>query len=870
MTKKNLQKIVSTITCGFRGVVAKDRTKEERETFIEAIDRIVLVVSRLRHEASWLANYILLLQCEKENVMDWDIHLADEKRWQQFYRACLKKVQQERSGKGECSHYRTKLAKYLKFINAPFSAHESALREWEADKQVFPSMPDHFLELKRTKKDKQLSTEAFEHKLSEERETYEALLFHPFEFASRVVCTARSYADKKAKMENELEDYKKRIRSTNYINALPGWPASEVDYKTELKGLGKVFDIVASEMATNAMNGIIFNFEKRQLKTLRLDFPDIALASKMAILINCSLLNYDSIMLNWESRCEPAENDTKKQALSKQKRSLIISQLKSLSVIRCIQTHRRVLRANQTDFDNSTINGKFIEQHSSLILHYFCFLNRCNERERKEREQQFQEEKEIKAILHPNPKGEVKYQHRKLKCQIFNLLPVHHYRRFFLQLQTKLLCQISATLEVKLSEDEIWDYWFDLSHLRNQSHLLFDNNIKTDGIKACVLFTNHKTKKGKSARKVAALQHDEDAADDKKKEVKRVVIQPGTRGMFKDKEVKLDQSIFETNNPFRLLSVDPGRLDIVSCYDSSQTGKAAFRHMSRGEYFHHRKTHVFARRREYHWKAFVLEHPEVKLDEQCFRTTASRDYLAACKSRMKVEETIWSFYGLRRNAKWAFEMSKAKQRTHVLINKRILGNKSNIPAVIAYGNGKFPTSGPGQASTPLSSISRNLSHYATIVMTDEYNTSKVCPDCKKKTLEKNKLTFYCKTRWMQLKTKTVGRQLRKHMVDGRKMKWKRARLKEPRQVNCLRHVYEHVSGVENFRMLGCTTHCTKMWIKHRDHAACLNIAEACMEELVHGRRPLILQRPSSNGNLNSSVQSPGRDFITSHQATSTT
>jgi hypothetical protein len=47
-----------------------------------------------------------------------------------------------------------------------------------------------------------------------------------------------------------------------------------------------------------------------------------------------------------------------------------------------------------------------------------------------------------------------------------------------------------------------------------------------------------------------------------------------------------------------------------------------------------------------------------------------------------------------------------------------------------------------------------------------------------------------------------------------------------------------------FRVLACAKHCTNAWIKHRDWVAASNIAEACLEELIHGRRPAVLKHSS--------------------------
>ena len=174
--------------------------------------------------------------------------------------------------------------------------------------------------------------------------------------------------------------------------------------------------------------------------------------------------------------------------------------------------------------------------------------------------------------------------------------------------------------------------------------------------------------------------------------------------------------------------------------------------------------------------------------------------------------------------------------------------KYKQPMLVAYGNGKFSTSVRGHASTPVSRIPKVLSRYATVVMTDEYNTSKVCPDCKQKTLEKYILPFYKRTRWKQLRSEGIGKKRNNKTLDNQKTKtkWTKLRLKSAKTVNRLRPVFELVKDQPCYRILACAQHCSKLWIKHRDHIACTNIAEVCMGELINGYRELVYTRKNLN------------------------
>ena len=168
--------ITSTLSCGLRSIIKADNSK--RQKFLNFIDRTVVVVSKLRHEASLLANYLLLLQLEHKDcktnhegaAFDIDIHLGDEKRWQQFYRACLKKVEGESSGARESKNYQKTQQEYKKLLSS--SLQEDVSMVWEEERKLFNTNPDDF---------------DFHIESDEDRSFYSAMLNHPHEFQSLLI-----------------------------------------------------------------------------------------------------------------------------------------------------------------------------------------------------------------------------------------------------------------------------------------------------------------------------------------------------------------------------------------------------------------------------------------------------------------------------------------------------------------------------------------------------------------------------------------------------------------------------------------------------------------------------------------------------------
>jgi hypothetical protein len=761
---------ISTIRCSLKGIISPFATPDP---FLEVIERLVLTLGRLRHEASILANYILLKQCEEESFT---VHLGDEKRWIQFFRACLTKIKGGTSGAIELSNHRKTKAQ----MEAIVDPEKKGIQQWQDELHLLSLQPTEF---------------------NEDVEWTKLMLEHPCEREALILQEQKCHEEVKSKFQDE----ERRLASTKYINELP-WPTSNYPYKMQLKGFASSIDVLAKEMATNALTSLSVNFERRQMKVFKLLYPEY-LARKVCVLINCRLSDQKSLLDIWCKLAEETHGDSKETVLSKSSRRSFLYQLQSAHVTSMIQEHRELIRSNKL-LEDTRIDAVYIAKHSETVICYNRHLLR---------------------MLH-NIKEDKRVVGKKMGST-FHLLPLHHYKRFFIQLQPKLMREISRTLDKKMSnKSDPYQHWFDFSHLKTQPNMVFDDHIKTDGVTACVAFSRETKKtKGYKPRKfvkpkasVKRLKVLESTATSRKP------INPRLNGIHIDKSSSLDPELLAH---VRLLGVDPGNQDIVTVYDSSiKDINNPFRKMSKGEYYHHRKTRVFARRREYHWKLFVAEHQELStVSEHCFREHESASFLAAWCERLKIEDLLWNFYSLRMHSKWRAESRKAQQRTDVLIAQRILGTsaldkKSTVPVVIAYGNGKFPTAVRGHAATPLQRIPKNLSHHACVVMTDEYNTSKVCPDCKEKTLRKHVMPCWEKTSAIPMAKKSVGTH-RKYIFK-------------------LRPVYKCVTKA-CFRVLACAKHCSNTWIKPRDWVGACNIAEVCLEELIHHQRPSVFARAMS-------------------------
>jgi hypothetical protein len=813
-----------TLSCSLHNIVSHLPPKK-RSALFGVIEHLIKTLSCLRREASLLANYIVLQQCEKG--FEFDIHLGDPNRWQQFYRTCLMKVMRQESGQRETRNHKNTVEDLAHWKH--FDPTVVGQQTWLQELQLFEDNPLSFA----------TCTDDVSHT--------RWLLQHENHLQEFVDEATQLKLKKLQELQARTQDEELRLKSTNYINRLK-WSGSSMEYKSALRGFSSIVDILAKEMSKNAQNSLTLTFEGRQRKTIMIDFPK-HVAEKMCVLINCPASAMGTYLSKWQRQVgEDTKEISAKKRKAEEARKQTLERLTSAEAQVFVQTHRKHLRGDSKQLEEQWINETYIMGHSSLILCYFHFLLERIETKRKDFTTETKQEQPL----------------RKLPIGMFHLLPISHYKRCFIDIQPRLFDAIVKRVfqdepVPKRGTRNDWSSLFRFENIRSNPGMMFEGNIKTDGVRACVLFGDGKRKVGHKPRKTVQFKRRKQVVERERKTKEKaskpsLVLQPGagTKGLFDDDAVRLDPASLQ--KPLRIISVDPGRKDVVTIFDSQSIShdrankNGQFRHMSRKEFYHLRKVKVYAKRREYHWRKYLEQHPEIKLNEQCFTTSSSSDFREACFKRSKIDDLVWQFYMLKMHSDWAFEMHKAKQRTQVVIAKRILGPKADLetPTLVAYGDGSFSTSSKGHAATPLRSIPQNLSRHALVIMTKEFNTSKVCPNCKEKTLEQHSLRTHKRTNETRIVKRNVGRCLsvlnekNPHQLIQTTEKVK---LPASRRITMRRWKYEQQKEKGDcFRILACATQCSKKWIFHRDQVACLNIAEVCLETVINGRRPDIFKR----------------------------
>ena len=850
----------STINCSFWKLLSKNLDQKEKVIFFKTINEFVDTISPLVRDASLLANYILLQQCESTNRSEpFNIYLNDEHRLQQFYSHCLKKVSGEIVGTKEKSNHKST---------------ETKLEKCKKEKKTL------LLLLKKNPKDKKL----------------------------KIKFKAKSEEIKELKLK--FKNQKKRIQSSTYINELK-WnlPTFPQQYKFKFNQCNRIYDVLSKEMMVNSKNHLILNFEKRQLKFFLCHY-DRNLAYKIVKLINYPFSEHKKLFLEWKSEfkilsqkiseltsnnlgkkisdCstfdhkqnqtkskfkyekkeknfqfemdskeeeeeekeeekeekeeeeeekeeeeEEKEEEEEEEDKSEKENSIKIIKkqkdllekknskyyefvlLKSKFLKEVIKNHRAVVRGYQDDLRNEYVNEEYCEKHFEFLIKYYYLL-------------------QCEAVKEAKKAKETKI---KSKLPTFTLVPIHHYRRICLGLDSRLLKEITNKIKTKIDKnliDDPWMYWFDVDRaVRKQKHSYFQNYLKTDGVKACILFDNtphqprKKKKKPKTSKKRKRKRKTTKKTEDKKEEKQepKVELLNVKKGLFKDYEIKLDVKTLESkqNMVLQIISVDPGRWKVASVYDNLTN---EYREMGKKEYYDLRGTKKAAKKREKKWENFLTSHPKLKevwIEVQSFKVSSSEEFLAAWKKRNEIEKTIWEFYLKKYHSYDQFQSYKRKQRTQEILTRRILGSDMgkhpNIKTIVAFGNGKFPTSAQGHAATPLQSVSKHLSHYVPVIMTDECNTSKICPKCKNKSLELATLPSYVRQKKYNIVVDLQEKQI-----------WKE-KLYELKTQKC-------------FHLLACTNKCSKTWITDRDKIGSYNIYYCMFHLLYYGIRPEIFKKKS--------------------------
>ena len=861
--------------CAFSTIFTTERDAKEKKAFRAEVDLLVYHGARMRREASHLANFILLSQCEAyvQHRKPFTIAINSKSAWVQFYLSCLFKVCGDITGIKISQNMESNRKAEHKLRQDLQESHLEATRmEVELEKHGF-SLEGHKCEME----DIRDMLDSNDIKPEERIQMTEDFLYLEAEHKA-----SQSYRDLLEKGDEIISSFERknvhRIQSeikthhSDYLNRLD-WKPSHHDYSSflETPGYKSIRDIIAKEMAINAITSLWKNMFQRQKNALRALISDTALVDRMIILINCPQNKMNVISAKWKAKIEhnaKQPKETKYQRIFRES----FHKLDDDAIQEIIRNHRNWIR----DFDPARNNTSITENYSKrmsntpILLRYFYYLLGPLTTARAQRMLHVPS-KEMKTTKDaPSFKASIPLDPFASKSKVFHLLPLHGVSLFCIQIQLKTLKAITKRIGCERLIDEkdetqIWNNWFDFkSSLRIPTNrpLQFTRRLVTDGIKVSCPFQevdNLATKLVKRSRKPTPVKLA--AFRDEKKNIEtpatKIRFRPGDKGIFADKTARLDSD----SGSFKLTAVDPGRHGVVTVLDYPylcsqeepyrgnqdrdakhakecnhlntifrkddgkeaqqviETKKPAIRNFTSGEFYHWRRIDVIRNRLRKHKEKFMHSDPRKEKDmmqvgQYNFRTKSSAEFKSSWESQIPIEETLWEFYGRKIHRRWRFESFKAKQSTERKICLRILG---------------LPEKRRGLR---MESVIPTIVAYGDGSFKTNVRGSRTTPV---KSIPKRLSQFPNVTVVMtnEFRTSVTCHRCKTRMKKKMLWTWKRTRLKcirikNGRLVKKANHTLVHEKC---FKVLHCAQQCPNANGIHRDINACYNIAEVCHQRL---------------------------------------
>ena len=278
--------------------------------------------------------------------------------------------------------------------------------------------------------------------------------------------------------------------------------------------------------------------------------------------------------------------------------------------------------------------------------------------------------------------------------KLFSLSPLCSIKRHFVTIDTKVLYNLSRNCGLVSKETKEPDFralaadhfrsLFKVDKLASKKHT-FSNMIESDGVSACVHFTCPKRTPG---------------------------------GPSEEKSRNFSGQ--------RIISIDPGRVNIVYAEEKLADGSFKSYKLTRGQYYEacgmKRRNRKTAK-----WEETIREE-ELVHSRHSPKTTDPEQFDAFLKDYISVYDKLWN---LKLKKKWAQESLRVYRKKRKVLDGffQSMHKKGERKPVIAYGKGGFASHGRGEVSVPTEYVKDKCRKYFETVEVDEYRTSCVCPCC---------------------------------------------------------------------------------------------------------------------------------------------
>lgn len=229
-----------------------------------------------------------------------------------------------------------------------------------------------------------------------------------------------------------------------------------------------------------------------------------------------------------------------------------------------------------------------------------------------------------------------------------------------------------------------WRQIFDIDRFETKNRK-FDYGVMTDGIAISLLFTKNKKQQVSS-----------------------------------ENQKQLNQ---------RLISIDPGRSNLITAYDWSN--KKTYTLTGKQYYKEAGMTKRFKETQKYDME---VAHIIRKLSLNPIKSIVETDIYGYTQTIIRNYDKLWQHYTEKKRRRWDFTVFSRKQKVFSTFFKKFQ-NGDKTPVTVAYGAASFGCNGKGELSVPVKNIANECTKRFQTHFVDEYNTTKMCSDCHHKTHE---------------------------------------------------------------------------------------------------------------------------------------
>lgn len=338
-----------------------------------------------------------------------------------------------------------------------------------------------------------------------------------------------------------------------------------------------------------------------------------------------------------------------------------------------VRRHREVLGVATSD----RITDEWLQAHPTHVLKYQGWILR--QLEALAARKQALSEDEAKRVP---------------STRLFSLLPIRGYRRCHVPIPTSRVHELAGLPRASPTHD-IWKRVITPRFWKRGTYNL--HSITTDGVQVSLIYS--KTVPAQPMRQRAS-----------------VVVGNRQRGLYTDVELKVEGQSFKRD----IIGVDPGSGKDVLVFSNGHR-------LTKAHYYNECGFNDQKRRQDKR-----LAHYQETISaagQQSFKTANWELFLAQWQDRRALLPALFRVYGGKDWSNDKFRAYRYKQRFfHRFFQRRVL---KQVPetAIIAFGNGKFPTSLKGKRAAPRTNLCQTLSKLRFTVRTDEFRSSACCGQC---------------------------------------------------------------------------------------------------------------------------------------------